>query len=150
MPISLRHGLAAFAVCALLAAMAVNRLAPQYLHADMMLHPLMSLQHTTLFYWGQNRLANLIPFLLSWITDPHLNMWAHLWVFAFSFFAFFAVLAFGGAARLYPGIAWMERWLVFLAMTAVSLVVLVPGAAAILLVEGHPYAPSFLLVSIAG
>jgi hypothetical protein len=129
--------------------MAVNRFAPDTLNADMMLHPLMSLQHTTLFFWGQNRLANLIPFLLSWITAPLPNMWAHLWLFAFSFFAFLAVLAFAAAARLYPGIAWTGRWLLFLAMTAVSLVVLLPPSAAVLLVEGHPYAPSFLLLSIA-
>jgi hypothetical protein len=148
-PASQRHGLAAFAACALLAAMAVNRLAPGTLNADTMLQPLMSLQNTTLFFWGQNRLANLIPFLLSWITAPQLNMWAHLWTYAFSFFAFLAVLAFGAAPRLYPAIAWSDRWLVFLAMTAVSLLVLLPQAAAVLLVEGHPYAPSFLLLSIA-
>jgi len=129
--------------------MAVNRLAPDYQNADAMLHPLMSLQNTTLFYWGQNRLANLIPFLLSWITAPELNMWAHLWLFAFSFFAFLAVLAFPGAARLYADIAWSDRWLVFLTMTSVSLLVLLPPAASVLLVEGHPYAPSFLLLSIA-
>ncbi len=149
MPASLRHGLAAFLACALLAAMAVNRLAPGTLNADTMLQPLMSLQHTTLFFWGQNRLANLIPFLLSWITAPLPNLWAHLWVFAFSFFAFLAVLAFAGAARLYPGIAWPGRWLLFLAMAAVSLLILLPASAAVLLVEGHPYAPSFLLLAIA-
>lgn len=129
--------------------MAVNRLAPDYQNADTLLHPLMSLQNTTLFYWGQNRLANLIPFLLSWITAPELNMWAHLGLFAFSFFAFLAVLAFAGAPRLHPDITWTDRWLVFLMLTAVSLLVLLPPAASVLLVEGHPYAPSFLLLSIA-
>jgi len=149
LPASLRHGLAAFALCALLAVMAVNRLAPSTLHGDTMLQPLMSLQNTTLFFWGQNRLANLIPFLLSWITAPLPNMFAHLWLYAFCFFAFLAVLAFAATPRLYPAIAWADRWLVFLAMTAVSLLVLLPQAAAVLLVEGHPYAPSFLLLSIA-
>lgn len=149
MPASWRHGLVACAVCALLAAMAVNRLAPEGHNADALLHPLMSLQNVTLFYWGQDRLANLIPFLLSWITAPKLSMWAHLWIFAFSFFAFLAVLAFDGATRLHPRIAWADRWLVFLTMTAVSLVILLPHAAAVLIVEGHPYMPSFLLMAIA-
>ncbi len=148
LPASLRHGLAAFLVCALLAAMAVNRLAPGTLNADAMLQPLMSLQHTTLFFWGQNRLANLLPFLLSWITAPLPNLLAHLWVFAFSFFAFLAVLAFVVATRLYRGIAWTNCWLLFLAMTAVILLILPPPSAAVLLVEGQPYAPSFLLLSI--
>jgi len=147
--VSLRHGLTAFALCALLAAMAVNRLAPGTLHGDTMLQPLMSLQNTTLFFWGQNRLANLIPFMLSWITAPLPNMWAHLWLYAFSFFAFLAVLAFAATPRLYAAIAWADRWLVFLALTAVSLLILLPQAAAVLLVEGHPYAPSFLLLAIA-
>ena len=129
--------------------MAVNRYAPDTLNADTMLQPLMSLQHTTLFFWGQNRLVNLIPFLLSWITAPLANLWAHLWLYAFSFFAFLAVLAFAGATRLHPGIAWGRRWLLFLAMTAVSLVILLPASASVLLIEGHPYAPSFLLLSIA-
>lgn len=129
--------------------MAVNRLAPGTLHGDTILQPLMSLQNTTLFFWGQNRLANLIPFLLSWITAPLPNLWAHLWLFAFSFFAFLAVLAFVGAGRLYPGIGWTDRWLIFLATTAVNLIVLLPSSAAVLLVEGHPYAPSLLLLSIA-
>jgi hypothetical protein len=148
-PTSWRHGLAASAVCALLAAMAVNRLAPEGQNADALLHALMSLQNVTLFYWGQDRLANLIPFLLSWIAAPKLSMWAHLWIFAFSFFAFLAVLAFDGATRLHPGIAWADRWLAFLVMTAVSLVILLPHAASVLLVEGHPYMPSFVLMAVA-
>lgn len=149
LPTSWRHGLAAVAICAVLAAMAVNRLAPEGQNADALLHPLMSLQNVTLFYWGQDRLANLIPFLLSWITDPVLSMWAHLWVFAFSFFAFLAVLAFDGATRVHSGMAWADRWLVFLTLTAVSLVILLPHAASVLLVEGHPYMPSFLLMAVA-
>lgn len=143
------HGLAAFGVCALLSALAVNRFAPEGLNSDTMIQSLMSLQHTTLFYWGQNRLASFIPFLLSWISSPQLNMGAHLWTFAFSFFGLLAVLSFVGAKRLLPGITWADRWLAFLVIAAVSLVVLKPHAAAVLLVEGHPYAPSFLLLSIA-
>jgi hypothetical protein len=149
MPASWRHGLAAVALCALLAAMAVNRLAPEGQNADALLHPLMSLQNVTLFYWGQDRLANLIPFLLSWISAPTLSMWAHLWIFSFSFFSFLAVLAFAGAPRLHPDVAWTGRWLIFLMLTAVSLVILLPHAASVLLVEGHPYMPSFLLMAIA-
>lgn len=149
LPASLRHGLAAFVVCALLSAMAVNRFVPEGLNADTMLQSLMSLQHTTLFFWGQNRLVNLIPFLLSWIATPQLNMWAHLWTFAFSFFALLAVLAFSGSKRLSPDITWPDRWLVFLVLTAVSVLVLGPQAAAVLLAEGQPYAPSFLLLAIA-
>lgn len=146
---SLRHELGVFAACALLAALAVNRLAPWTLNADTMLHSIMSLQNTTLFFWGQNRLASIIPFLLSWIGWPLINMWAHLWVFAFSFFALLAVLAFGGARRISPRISWADRWLSFLVVTAVAVLVLDPQAAAVLLVEGHPYAPSLLLLTIA-
>lgn len=147
--IALRHGFAALVLCAVLGALALNRLAPWTLHADTMLNPLMSLQHTTLFFWGQNRLASIVPFLLSPITGPLANMWAHLWIYAFSFFALFAVLAFAGLRRLAPHTPWADRWLAFLALAAVALLVLDPQAAAVLLVEGHPYAPSFLLLSIA-
>ncbi|CAN0512311.1 unnamed protein product, partial [Phaeothamnion confervicola] len=65
------------------------------------------------------------------------------------FFGLLAVLAFAGTKRLLPGVSWADRWLAFLVLTAVSVLVLQPPAAAILLIEGHPYAPSFLLLSIA-
>lgn len=68
---------------------------------------------------------------------------------AFVVCSLLAVLAFAGAPRLHPRISWADRWLVFVTMTSVSLLVLLPPAASVLLVEGHPYAPSFLLLSIA-
>ena len=42
-------------------------------NADGLLQTIMSLQHLTIFFWDQNRFANLLPLLASPITDPTAN-----------------------------------------------------------------------------
>jgi len=63
------------------------------LDADVILNSIMSLQKVTLFYWGQNRLLNLVPFILSPITNPGYNLAAHLVFFSFTFFLLLYVMA---------------------------------------------------------
>lgn len=72
----------------LLSALTVNRFAPEYLNADVILDSIMSLQNVTLFYWGQNRLASVVPFLLSPIQDGSINLYIRLFLSASLFYAF--------------------------------------------------------------
>ncbi|HWB59680.1 MAG TPA: hypothetical protein VG733_09315 [Chthoniobacteraceae bacterium] len=70
-----RGALACVAVLLLLtpfAALRSSHLCNLY-DADSLLPSLISLQKLTLFYWGQNRYGNLIPFLASWIDNINLN-----------------------------------------------------------------------------
>ena len=70
-----------------LSLLTTNYLAPKFLNADVILNSIMSVQNITLFYWGQNRLLNVLP-ALTWIfSDPGLNLYACLVVTAMSFFS---------------------------------------------------------------
>jgi hypothetical protein len=51
-----------------------------YNNSDSVLHPIMSVTHVTPYYWGQNRLGNVFPFVTSWITDIKINYAVQLWL----------------------------------------------------------------------
>lgn len=61
----------------------------EFIDADIILSQIMSLHNTTLFYWGQNRFLNVIPFILQPVTSPLLNIFL---VMFFSALAFFGLL----------------------------------------------------------
>jgi len=103
----------------------------------------------TPFIWGQDRLANFIPFIVSLITDPHLNLAAHLLIFSASFFALLLL-----CARVVTRLAGEREGgagvlLAFSIAVLVSMVVLTPFAAYVFVVEGQPYALSYLLLLFA-
>lgn len=52
----------------------VARYAPEHSHADILINSVMSLQNVTLFYWGQNRLLNVLPFIAAIFNDPVFNL----------------------------------------------------------------------------
>ena len=70
----------------LISYLTVNKYAPIALNADVLLNSLMSLRNITLFYWGQNRLLNVLPFLVSPIRNPSLNLSAILFITSLSTF----------------------------------------------------------------
>jgi hypothetical protein len=60
------------------ALLTVNRFSPEFLNADVILQSVMSLQNVTVFCWGQNRFANILPLVASPISNPALNLYACL------------------------------------------------------------------------
>jgi len=60
--------------------------APKVLNADVLLNSIMSSHNLTLFYWGQDRLLNVLPFLLSGIKNSHINLYFALLLPAVSHF----------------------------------------------------------------
>jgi len=70
----------------MLSMLSVNYYVPEYLNADVILNSIMSLQNVTLFYWGQNRLINIIPFLLQIVNNPTINLATHLLLFSYVYF----------------------------------------------------------------
>jgi hypothetical protein len=71
----------------------LNKLAPEHTSADMLLFSIMSLQHRTVFYWGQDRIINLIPLIAHGIADPGLNLLAIMLLHATLFFGVLVQLA---------------------------------------------------------
>jgi hypothetical protein len=59
-------------------------------NADALLPSLMSTQHWTLFYWGQDRLANLVPLITMPVRDPIWNFRVQSLIVAGSFFGLIA------------------------------------------------------------
>jgi len=102
----------------------IIRFAPPNLNADVILNGVMSLQNVTLYYWGQNRLLNLLPFTAMWVEDAGLNLGLQIGIASASFFglllflAMFARRAVGGDRSLVLP--------VFVALSSLYLVVVRP------------------------
>lgn len=60
-------------------------------NADALLPSLMSTQHWTLFYWGQDRLANVVPLVAIPVRDPLWNFRVQSVVIASAFFTLIAI-----------------------------------------------------------
>lgn len=63
------------------------------LNADIAINQVMALRNPTLFYWGQNRLFNIVPLAAALIRQPLPNLFAILFVAAASFFALVYAIA---------------------------------------------------------
>lgn len=53
----------------------------------------MSLQNLTLYYWGQNRLLNVLPLLVSFVKSPALNLAAVILLSSMSFYGLLYMLS---------------------------------------------------------
>ncbi len=58
----------------ILSVLTVLKVAPDGLNADILLNSVMSLQNVTLYYWGQNRLLNVLPLAVTLVKNPDLNL----------------------------------------------------------------------------
>lgn len=93
-----------FSIVAMLAMswISVTNTTRDWLNSDVIIHSMISLLNVTEFYWGQERLLNILPALFSWVSDPSANLFLILLTSAFSqFFLFFifaalSVVVYGG------------------------------------------------------
>jgi hypothetical protein len=72
----------------------------QFLTADVLIQSVMSLQKVTLYYWGQNRLINVLPLSVAWITEPKANLTATLWLSSMCLFLLLLALSRFAAAAV--------------------------------------------------
>lgn len=70
----------------IISALTTNKYAPEFLNADVIINSIMSLQKVTLYYWGQNRLLNVLPFIFSGITEPSVNLFLVLFFTSLCFY----------------------------------------------------------------
>lgn len=83
-----------FLVCPFFCLITLNWCVPSNLDADTIIQTLTSTQRLTLFYWGQDRYINLMPFLFSWVQDPKWNLYAILFCTGISYFLLLELISY--------------------------------------------------------
>jgi len=121
--------------------------AAAWMDADVLMNSVMSLQKVTVFYWGQNRILNVLPTAAWMFRNPAWNLGAVLVLSAAAFYGSLVMLA-----RLIARAMELERWAryaLIVALTSVAPVVLV-GSGLNSLAIGHiEYALPLLLMLVA-
>lgn len=145
----LAYNLYACLLVLIIAALSVNAFAPQRLTADAILISIISLKNVTLFYWGQDRYTNLIPWLLSAVDNRNINLLACLFSFALAYYALLWILCRLILTRVLQRSSWLEQNLLFLLFAAISLLLMKELPSYAFIVEGQPYALSLLCVFLA-
>ena len=141
-------GLAILAA-SLLSILAINRDAPLYTNADSILFPIMSLQHVTPFYWGQDRIANFVPLILSPVGSNKWNLLLNLLIFTLAFF-WFVILAGYWMFRIAFPMASTRQCQAFTAvLLLITVLIIKPDALFVMSGWGNPYALSYLTLLVA-
>ena len=133
-----------------LSLLTVNRFSPEFLNADVILNSVMSLQHVTLFYWGQNRLANILPLVCSPISDPAVNLYACLLITTGVFYGMIWFWADRLSRICFPDSEYsLTRRMIFLVLISIFFFIARP-ATVFEIATGHiEYALSYLLFGVA-
>lgn len=101
-PERFRHFFLTVLLIGLPACLAAFKYAQDGLNADIILNQIMAIHNPTLFYWGQNRLLNLIPFAFQPVRAPVLNLYLVLCAATFSYFTLLWELA--NCSRFFSGV----------------------------------------------
>lgn len=106
----------------------VVKFSPAHLNADVLINSVMSLQNVTLYYWGQNRLLNVLPALTSVVSNPADNLVAVLLCTSLTFFVLIymicrTVVSLAGVAKLE-----LSTLRLFVLLSSAVLIVLKPIA----------------------
>lgn len=111
-----------------ISALTVIHYSPSHLNADVLLNSVMSIQNITLFYWGQNRLANILPLLTSFIKDPSINLYVVLFITAFTHYLLLFLFSWISVKILTKENTQYLDLKVFITITLIFLLVINPGA----------------------
>ena len=125
-----------------------NWAVPTHFDADTALLSIMSMQKVTLFYWGQDRYANFLPFIFSWISSPTVNLLAIYFTAGLSFFLLLELIS-NSLAKLYGSKIDQFRLICFLLFIVVSAMVLNKKGIYTFAFAAQPYSLSFLLLGWA-
>lgn len=121
--------------------------APSFLNADVLLNSVMSLQNVTLYYWGQNRLLNVLPLIASVVHDPVFNLGFVIAITVAVFYLFLLVLA--RCASDYLQEPPSRALQVFIMLSSSFLLIFQPIAVAEIAIGHIEYSFSALLVALA-
>ncbi len=129
----------------ILALIVFNWAVPTHFDADTVLQSVMSMQKVTLFYWGQDRYANFLPFLYSWVPSPRANLLAIYFTSGIAFFLLLELIS-DLLAKLSGKKIATFRLFCFLVLSLMSLLVLNKKGIYIFAYAAQPYSMSFLLM----
>jgi hypothetical protein len=144
-----KSGICLAILASLLAILVINRDAPIYTNADSLLFPIMSLQHVTVFYWGQNRIVNFVPMILSPISSSEWNFLLHLLVFAMSFFWLILFAGYWMFQLAFPKASAVQCQAFTAIFLLITISIIQPGALFEMIGSGDPYALSYLALLVA-
>lgn len=126
----------------------LNWSVPVNFDADTILQSLMSTQKVTLFYWGQDRYANFLPFIYSWIKSPTLNLLLIIFTSGLAYFLLLELVS-DACAKYRNRNVGIFRTVLFLCLVLVSALVLNKKGIYVFAYSAQPYSLSFLLVGWA-
>lgn len=117
------------------------------LTADVVINSVMSLQKVTVFYWGQNRILNVLPAMVWIVRDAAWNLAAVVLLSSATFYAALVMVA-----RLIArgfGLGPWPRYALIAAITSVAPVIFEPTAFGVLAIAHIEYSLPLLLTLIA-
>lgn len=134
----------------LISAFTVLKIAPDGLNADILINSVMSLQNITLYYWGQNRLLNVLPFAVALIKNPTLNLAVILALTSLSFYGLLYLLSHATIVVLRVENKSEIAFKVFLITSSVFVLIFSPHAISEISIGHIEYSFSALLLVFAG
>ncbi len=115
-----------------------------YVNADALLYALISTQELTLFYWGQDRLVNLVPAIASPISNPTWNFYAQMLLFGCVFYGLVLIFIRHHLASTRHRVSAVASSIA-LVLTAISLAVSLGGGPSFQYIFEQQYALSLTL-----
>jgi hypothetical protein len=131
------------AVVMVFVTVALRRALP-FANADSVLYGLMSTERLTFFYWGQDRLANLLPAIAWPVQEIRANYLVQMWINTAAFVLLVGAFVHFHAVRLTPRPSWPTVVCSAGATSALAMFLLTAPATYTFMVEQH-YAMSTLL-----
>jgi len=118
-------------------------------NADTFVSSIASIQHPTLFYWGENRFLSVVAIALSWEKDPFANLFLSSVICAFSFYLLLLLVARFGNKLIDKGDG-MDQALCFLILCGIFLAGLMSDLFYRVAIDpSQPYSLSYLLLVTA-
>ena len=123
----------------------VLRYTAAYLQADGVMQALMSVQHVDLFFWGQDRFFSFVPWLMSPIAHPDLNLAACLTMNAIGFYLLLLTLSFMSAPLVTGSRKPMAVATLFAMAALLANLIIQPSFLYVMSLETQPYSWSYCL-----
>lgn len=118
-------------------------------NADGLLYSLISTDHLTFYYWGQGRLASLVPAMASPVRDEWLNLRVQMFILGCSFFGLIAAFVWAHRRTYPPSTSALVGFLAALTLAAATAALALLPRTAYTFVFEQQYAFSMVLYLVS-